>query len=624
MPDPLSVLARITGVLAHSRDYEETLTAIARLALPYLGSWCAVDICTEGDAMRRLAVIHSDPAKQLLARALANDWPPDRDDPLGVPVVLRTFTTVIIPAVDDELLVRVARTPEALETLRALGIGSVITVPLVARNNVLGAITFVSATAEHTYDEGDVALAEHLAALAALALDNARLHRASLGRAEAEAANKAKSDFLTTMSHEIRTPINAMLGYAELIEMGIAGPVSSQQRDFLARVRLTGKHLVGLVTHVLDLAKVEAGQLPIARHAGMTGPAVAGALSLSIPAAQGAGVRLVETNADASDGTEGVSYVGDEQRVREILINLLANAIKFTPSGGTVTVLTGAAGHAPIGAKVTGGGPWAFIRVMDTGSGIPPDQQASVFEPFIQVESGLTRTKGGSGLGLTISRRLARLMGGDITLTSSPSAGSSFTLWLPAERTGEFTIPERFEGDTAETADSRIERALGSIDGNRIYGLAEVGKHLRRRVEAVLERVAARLVADPLFPQAREMRASELEDHQLAFLTDVVQSLVVIEETGGPDSALYRDGSEIQRTVAGLHGRMRFTQGWSALQLQRESVVIAEELEAMIHQHVSEDIGDVTAAVDVIRHLVDQARLVSEQSYRQAEQGSAP
>jgi signal transduction histidine kinase len=615
----VAVLAGVRAVLAGTPDHERTLTAVARLALPYLGSWCVVDVCEADGTMRRLAVIHPDPAAQRRARALEHGWPPQRDDPVGAPAVMRTRDTVVIPEVDDALLTRVAHSPENLDALRALGIGSVITVPLVARDAVLGAITFVSAASGHQYDAADVTLAEHLAALAALALDNGRLHRAALGRAEAEAANRAKSLFLATMSHEIRTPINAILGYAELLELGLAGPVSAQQRDFLTRVRLSGTHLAGLVTDVLDLATVEAGRLTVAREPAMTGVAVVGALALTAPSAETRGVRLVDQPADGADGVAGVPYVGDEQRVRQVVVNLVANAVKFTPRGGTVTVSCGRAAEAPAGAALDGDGPWAFIRVADTGPGVPADRQAAVFEAFVQGDGGLTRATGGTGLGLTISRQLARLMGGDLTLASPPGAGATFTLWLPAVA----DVGNGAERGVAETPDARIARALRARAGYRVYGLAEIGTHIRGRLEEVLAAVAARLRADPSVPEAAGLRRSELEDHQLAFLTDIVQSLVIIDETGGVDSPLYRSGSEIQRVVSALHGRMRHRQGWSEAHLEREAAIMAEEIVALVRRHVPEGVGDVTVALEVLGHLIDQARVVAAQAYRHAAQGGA-
>jgi len=178
-------------------------------------------------------------------------------------------------------------------------------------------------------------------------------------------------------------------------------------------------------------------------------------------------------------------------------------------------------------------------------------------------------------------------------------------------------------GGLAETADARIARAVQAGGSYRAYGVAEIGMHVRRHVEDVLDSVAERLRADTAFPQAAALRRSELEDHQLAFLADVVQSLVVIDETGGVGSTLYRDGSEIQRIVSGLHGRMRHRQGWTRAQLERESAIVAEEVEALVHRYVPEGVGDVTAAIDILRHLVEQSRVASTQAYRQAAQGGA-
>lgn len=623
--DPFAVLAEVSRILAGSLGYEATLAAVARLALPYLGSWCALDVCEEGGTMRRLAIIHPDPEKQTLARVLESGWPPERDDPFGVPAVMRTGSTVVIAHVDDALLVRAARTPEVLRVLRALGIGSLITVPLIARERMLGAMTFVSATTGHQYDESDVTLAEHLAALSALAVDNARLHRAGVERAETEATTRAKSAFLATMSHELRTPINAIIGYVELLELGLAGSVTAKQREYLSRIRLSGTHLVRLVTDVLELSRGEAGQLPVAGEPLRTAAAVAGALSLTFPAAHAKGVSLVDAHAHEPGGACDVSYVGDEHRVRQVLVNLLINAVNFTPRGGTIVLSCGVVEDAPAQASLAGGGPWAFIRVADSGEGVMPSKQAAVFEPFTQGESGFKRTQGGTGLGLTISRQLARLMGGDVTLVSPPGEGATFTLWLPAAESSvgvtEEPLNEGAAGENkaaGEGADTRLARAFRANAGYRAYALSEIGTHLRRHVEGVLESVAARLRADPEFPQAATLHQAELEDHLFAFLANLVQSLVAIDETGGVESAVYRDGNEIQRVISALHGRIRHAQGWTIEQVEREVAIVDEEIEGVIHRRVPSAAGDVTAALDVIRHLLRESREASAQAYRQA------
>lgn len=242
----------------------------------------------------------------------------------------------------------------------------------------------------------------------------------------AESASRAKSDFLASMSHEIRTPINAMIGYADLLELGLAGPVSDRQLAQLQRIKLSGKHLIGLVDDVLDFARLESGQLRVEAQRGAIVDAVATATALLQPIAETKNVHI-STHADL----DGAEYFGDRQRVEQIIVNLLSNAVKFTDSGGRITIRWGRAEKAGLNAGRLPPDGWVYIRVEDNGIGIAPDRLTDIFDPFIQAEAGYTRTKGGSGLGLTISRRLARLMKGDIVVTSTVGRGSVFTLWMP-------------------------------------------------------------------------------------------------------------------------------------------------------------------------------------------------
>jgi signal transduction histidine kinase len=262
----------------------------------------------------------------------------------------------------------------------------------------------------------------------AVAIDNAVIYRRSIAlRLEAEAASNAKSDFLAKMSHEIRTPINAMMGYAELLEMGISGPVTEGQARQLSRIRASGEHLTSLVNEMLDLAKIEAGRMTVEPMDAITGDAAEAALALIRPQAVAKGVEI----APGLEGHLRAPYIGDPQRVQQILMNLLSNAVKFTASGGSVSVRC-AAQSGPGGGAPEGGMRWASITVQDTGVGIAAGDLERIFHPFVQVENGYTRVHGGTGLGLTISRSLAQMMGGDIAVESVLGEGSRFTLWLPA------------------------------------------------------------------------------------------------------------------------------------------------------------------------------------------------
>lgn len=430
-------------LLAESLDYGARLAALAQFVVPHLADWCAVDIVQDTGSPLRLAVAHQDPAKVEWARTLQQRYPSDPDAETGLPQVLRSGRSEFYPRIPDEMLAAAARDAEHLAILRGLGFRSAIIAPLATRGRILGALTLVTSESGRYYDDKDLALAEELARRAATAIDNARLfNEVSEAReqielqaheleevaaeleaaneeliartAEAERANRAKSEFLAMMSHELRTPLNAIAGYVDLLDLEIHGPLTTSQHEDLRKIQLSQHHLLGIINDVLNFAKLEAGHVQCAIEELALDDALGFLHPLIEPQLRAKGLQYEYRGGDRS-----VTTRVDPEKLRQILLNLLSNAVKFTPAGGRIT-LDWEARESEV-----------EVRVRDTGRGIPESDLQAIFEPFYQVDSALTRDVSGVGLGLAISRDLARAMFGELRAESTPGQGSTFFLSLP-------------------------------------------------------------------------------------------------------------------------------------------------------------------------------------------------
>jgi signal transduction histidine kinase len=235
--------------------------------------------------------------------------------------------------------------------------------------------------------------------------------REALGRAEV--ASQAKSDFLASMSHELRTPLSAIIGYMDLLDSDMVGPVAPLQKQYLGRVKSAAKHLIHIIEEILTFSRVEAGKEPIAPEAIDAAAVAQSVVDLFEPQAVGKGLEVLASLPEAP-----VMLFTDPTKLKQILINVIGNAMKFTDAGSVRVSLSHDADQV------------SFV-VTDTGPGMTREDVERIFDPFTQLDQSLTRSKGGTGLGLPVSRKLAHLLGGDLVVDSAPGEGTTFTLSLP-------------------------------------------------------------------------------------------------------------------------------------------------------------------------------------------------
>ena len=419
----LRFLADASERFAGSLDYDETLKEVVALAAPAIADWASYSVDAGDGTVRIVAIHHQDPDREAFVRDLAQRYPIRMDEPAGAAHVLRTGETDLITDCPDSILEAVAQDAEHLRLLQSIGFRSVMTVPVVAQGVVIGALGFGTADSGRAFTVDDLACALELARRAAAAVENARLFReANRARLEAEAANHAKNQFLSTMSHELRTPLNAIGGYAELLSLGIRGPVTPAQQQDLERLTRANQHLIGLIGDVLNFARIEEGQVEYQITTFSINPILIDLEALIGPQLLVRGIEFDHDGCVSEASETPHLVVADAEKVRQIMLNLLSNAVKFTPHGGSVRLRCNTETKAGI----------VTLSVTDTGRGIPESQFERIFEPFVQVDRHLTHdSQQGVGLGLAISRDLARGMGGNLTVSIVEAEGSAFSLTLP-------------------------------------------------------------------------------------------------------------------------------------------------------------------------------------------------
>ena len=423
----LRALAALSGSLTDALGPEDAASLVEQQALSALGATSAIVVTlgpfppsvgefTPPDSTR-LHVVHAIglPAE---VKAALHQLP--LDAPVPFAEVARVGTPLFLPS-DRHLLLY----PAWGSAMIRAGASAAAIVPVWANGELRGVLGLAWAS-PRVFDEDERAFVLTLGVMCAQAIMRAHLRdaerqsreKAEDARSEAEEANRSKAQFVATISHELRTPMNAVLGYTELLADEVCGPISAMQKDHLERVRASGTHLLALIEDLLGYARIEAGEETVYAEPVLLSEVVERSLVLVRPLAEKKGLRIRVKGLD-----NPIELYTDARKLCQVLVNLLANAVKFTDAGSVV-----------LDVRVEGEGTEVkvFFEVADTGRGIAPENYEHVFEPFWQADPSLTRAVGGTGLGLSVTRQLARLIGGDVTLRESEvGRGSTFVMSIP-------------------------------------------------------------------------------------------------------------------------------------------------------------------------------------------------
>ncbi|MEA2525481.1 MAG: hypothetical protein QOF73_2708 [Thermomicrobiales bacterium] len=405
------LLAEAGAALAGSLDVEATLAAVARMAVPALADWCVVFLVDEERVIRRVELAAADPAREVLLRQIQDRFPPAWDGPLPAARAIRTGEPVVTAEANTGWLAEYTGDEEYRRLAREIGLRSALAVPLAARGRTLGALSFGAAT-RGRFGSAEVAVAEELARRAALAVDNARLY------AEAQAAVAARDRFLSIAAHELRTPIAVTKAFAELLAREQARGTPSPERVAHLVDRIVGgaDRLDQLTQELLDVARLRLGQLPLQ-------PEPLDLTALAREVVERHRERAAETHHVVVEVDGPCPVMADPDRIEQVLVNLVENALKYSPAGGTVRV---SVAHEGDGVRVS---------VADEGIGLPAGVNEAIFAPFGRAANAAESGIPGLGLGLYIGRSFVERHGGRIWAESpGEGRGTTVSFWLPCQQ----------------------------------------------------------------------------------------------------------------------------------------------------------------------------------------------
>ncbi len=409
--DSLLSLSALGQKLLTTEDERTLARAVAHAGVVLLADVCLVDVTDADGMVRCVATGHTDPARAEILKCLAER---SRDRGRVSPHLLDITQPIVHEVASEVLLSTLACNDRELAALLGEGGVSCIVTPLLAgHGRRVGVLTLLAGAQRGPFQDRDVVVAKDIAWRAAITIDALRMAAETRKAARrADEANQAKTDFLATISHELRTPLNAVLGYTDLLLGGVPARLSPAARAHVERIHVAARQLTQLIEEVLSFTRLDGERERV--HLALVEPAtlLREVETILRPVAHAKGLELA-TALDAG----APAFVTDASKVRQMVVNLVTNAVKFTDRG-RVTITLRADGQS------------VGIDVADTGVGIEAAYLEDIFDPFWKIHYRPT-VEGGTGLGLTVTRQLARLLGGDVSVTSMPGLGSTFTIRLP-------------------------------------------------------------------------------------------------------------------------------------------------------------------------------------------------
>jgi PAS domain S-box-containing protein len=401
----LLFFSHASKTLASSLDYKTTLSNVAKLAIPYMADWCGVDLLNDNGELEQVAVVHKDPEKVKWAIQLRAIYPPDMDAPSGVPNVLRTGKPEFYPLITNEMLVAAAKDEKHLKIMKSLGFVSAIVVPLNKRGKTIGAITFVTNETGRRYTNADLTIAEELANRVSMAIENADLYQT------ARQAVTLRDNFISIASHELKTPVTSLKIYTQLLQRKFAKQGDKTTSDQLMKMDHQIDSLNKLVRDLLDVARLEKGELDFQQEEFDLHELVAETIE-NLQTTTTKHTIILQDKAK-------IHVLGDRFRINQVLVNLLTNAIKYSPKADKIIV------------RLKQENKTAVVQIEDFGIGIEKKYQQDVFKRFYRVNDVLEKTFPGLGIGLYISHEIIRRHGGTISIKSNKGKGSVFSFTIP-------------------------------------------------------------------------------------------------------------------------------------------------------------------------------------------------